>query len=257
MTLSLFLKQFTLAALFYLPLTADGKDIVVSAPNGNHLIFEINPEETFFEVIEKIDHFLDLSPEEQTMFFVSSTKLSENENDKTWQKEYRLDYCLSSRAVYKAATSDKSLPWRDYNVEVTDEEKDIVYYIIHTMGTKSLFKIYNEKSKLKKEGEKIDHLHPFRFLLAIFTDEDLKVDMANIKGSKLVWSEFKKGLFTSLTEETKRNNVTSDQIKDFSDQLGIKDSLIIDSLKKKDWDDFISILIKNVPREGNPDRYDM
>lgn len=258
MVCSKFLKTFTLAALIFAPAVTQGKEIIVRTPHGNNLIFDINPEEPFAEVMEKISMCLDLSTEEQMLLFKDSAGKAVDADYVPGQKEYCLDYKMSNMGVYKAAKSPgKNSDWRDYNVEVTEEERDIIYYIISTMGSDSLVKIYNKKSSLKKAGDKLDHLHPFRFLMTIFTDEDLKVSMANLKGREWVWGYFKDGLFTSLTEETKRNNVTLDQIQDFAKNVGIKHELIINSLKKKDWDEFISILIKNVPREGNPDRYDM
>lgn len=147
--------------------------------------------------------------------------------------------------------------WRDYSEEVTEQEKEYIVYIVTTLGNKALTKIYKEKDNLKKAGDKIDHLHPLRFLRTVFTDEELKAAIANIKESRWVWGEFKKGLFNSLKEETRNKNMGSEYIDDFARAIDIDPSLILPSINQSDWDALVSVLIKNVPREGNPTRYDM
>ncbi len=147
--------------------------------------------------------------------------------------------------------------WRDYNTEVTPLEKEFISFIVSTLGNKSLAKIWKEKSSLKKAGEKIDHIHPLKFLSVVFTDEELKVAIANLKETRWIWNEFKSGLFSSLSEELANENMPEEYILDFSFRLGIDASLIKPSISQADWDEFFSVLIKNVPREGNPDRYDM
>jgi hypothetical protein len=147
--------------------------------------------------------------------------------------------------------------WRDYNQDVTEQEKEDLTYIVTTLGNKSLTKIYKEKENLKKAGDRIDHLHPLRFLRTVFTDEELKAAIANIKESRWVWGEFKKGLFNSLKDETRNKNMNIEFIKDFASSIDIDPALIIPSINESDWDNLITVLIKNVPREGNPTRYDM
>ena len=152
---------------------------------------------------------------------------------------------------------DGSSGWRDYYAEITPIEKEFIAFIVSTLGNKSLTKIWKEKSSLKKAGDKIDHIHPLKFLSVIFSDEQLKVAIANLKESRWVWNEFKSGLYSTLTEELANENISEEHILDFADQLDIDVALITPSITQADWDEFFSVLIKNVPREGNPDRYDM
>lgn len=147
--------------------------------------------------------------------------------------------------------------WRDYSYPASDDEKELIAFIVTTLGNKPLTKIYREKDALKKAGDKIDHIHPLRFLEVVFTDEELKASIANIRESRWVWGEFKKGLFNSLKDETKNRNVTSEYIADFANTVNIDPQLIVPYFLQLDWDGLIFALIKNVPREGNPTRYDM
>ncbi len=156
-------------------------------------------------------------------------------------------------AVNKAA----SKVVRNYKIPATKNEQEIVQYIVITMANKSLAKIWKERNALKKAGDKLEHLHPFRFLLAIFTNEEAKAAMASLKGREWVWGEFKKGLYTSLTEEHEKRNLKVEHVNDFAEQLGIQSQLILPAIKNCDWDELVSALIKHVPREGDPTRYNM
>lgn len=146
---------------------------------------------------------------------------------------------------------------RFYDQLPTEEDRDNVFFIVSTLGNKSLAKVWKSKSSLKKAGEKIEHLHPLRFLEIVFTNEELKAAMHNLKNRDLMWGEFKGGLYGSLAEEFQRGNLTEEQIYDFAGNIGVDISLFYNAIQQKDWDDMLTILIKNVPREGNPGRYDM
>src|SRR5262249_27332316 len=114
-----------------------------------------------------------------------------------------------------------------------------------------------EQSALERAGKQIDHLHPLRFLMTIFTDEKMKAAMGNIHGKSLVWSRFKKGLFQSLEEEDKNDNISLENIKDFATTVEVDHNQLIRPLKQKKWDEFIHFLITHVPRTGDPQRYNM
>lgn len=155
------------------------------------------------------------------------------------------------------ATTLSATELRHYEVPPTDEERELVFYVVNTLGNKSLAKVWKSKSSLKRAGDKIDHIHPLRFLEIVFTDEELKASIRNLRNRDLIWSEFKGGLFGSLAEEAKRNNLTDEQLQDFGQNIGIDITIVYPSILKADWDEMLSLLIKNVPREGDPGRYDM
>lgn len=146
---------------------------------------------------------------------------------------------------------------RDYSREVSEKEKKNISYIITTLGNKPLTRVWKEKSELKKVGDRINAIHPLRFLMCVFTDENLKVAMHNLKGRDWVWNEFKKGLYHSLDEETAAQNMHLEYIQHFSDTLLIQSSLILPAIQQGKWDDFIYLLLKYVPREGDPGRYNI
>jgi hypothetical protein len=163
-----------------------------------------------------------------------------------------LDY-YKVRVIARAA---KNNPFRDYNVPVTKSEKDDLTHIVHTLARSSLAKLGTSKSSLKKVGDRIDHLHPLRFLTIIFTDEELKADIRVIRTRSWVWDTFFEGLADSLQEESKNNNILPEYIEDFSKNVGIDPNLITPSIQARKWKELVNILIDKVPRSGDPGRYE-
>jgi hypothetical protein len=226
-------------------------DIVVRSPAGDHFIVKIAPHETFQEVSAKIDTYLALSPAERAATLVQAGTGGENNTQKG---DVRIDYKPTDVSA-KPAKKDLGL-LRDYTVPATSQEKDTIYYIVTTLGNKSIATIVKETSNLKKTRAKLNNLHPLRFAEVIFTNENLKAAVANIKG-RAWWSQFRSGLTDSLAEESKKQNLNLDQIHDFAKNVGIDPNLIIGPLQKGKWDEFLTILIDKVPRQGDPGRYAM
>lgn len=160
--------------------------------------------------------------------------------------------------IFVAALSAKEEgPLRDYYAEVRPCDKEDVAYIINTMGMGSLTKIATSRASLKKAGKRIDHLHPFNFLLTIFLDEEMKASVHAMRARTWIWDEFFSGVKGSFNEEYARGNVTQEQIDDFAHQLHISPALITPAIKKQDWNQLVKILLKTIPRNTEVDRYDM
>lgn len=148
-------------------------------------------------------------------------------------------------------------PVRDYNHEVTAKEKKDLKFIIKTLSEASLASLWTQQKSLEKAGDRIDHLHPLRFLMTVFTDEELKVGLQNIRSRSWVWDEFFEGLSDSLATEKRKCNLTIPQIDHFASVLGLDPNLLYPSLNANRWCEFIDLLIKLLPRKNNPSHYDM
>src|SRR5262249_3924590 len=146
---------------------------------------------------------------------------------------------LSIPALSPCKIPSKTESYRCYEQKVTKEEKEHLSFIIRSLGFKSLPKVWSDKASLKRSGDKIDHLHPLRFLMFVFTDEELKAAVSNIKGRIFVWSEFKKGLYESLTEETRKDNMSIAYIVDFAKHIQIDSHMIIRPIKNERWDELM------------------
>lgn len=147
--------------------------------------------------------------------------------------------------------------WRSYENGATKEEKSNIAFIVKTLGFESVISIGKEKSSLERTGKKIDHVHPLIFLKTVFTDEELKAGIAAIR-DRVSWVKngFFDGLYESLNDEAERDNLMQ-HVTDFAKKVKINEGLIRSSLEKKKWKEFVSILIDNIPREKDPNRYNM
>jgi hypothetical protein len=164
--------------------------------------------------------------------------------------------CLLAVATPVVATSP---PWRQYGHQLTSDEREQISYIVVTLSEKKESRIILRALSLKRVGDKVNHVHPLRFLEAIFIDEKLKAGVHNIRYNKdaWVWDRFVDGIRTSLDEENKKGNLTDAQLADFANVVGIDVALIRDPVHKCQWDEFVQILLDRIPRNGNISRYDM
>ena len=145
---------------------------------------------------------------------------------------------------------------RTYERPTTKKESDMIYYIVTTLGNGGKLKVAKEAISLERTRPKLDSLHPLRFAEVIFSNEELKPACANIRG-KMWWNKFRHGLTKSLGEESKKHNLTLEQIHDFAQNVNIDPDFIVGPLQKGEWNEFLDILIDKVPRKGEPGRYDM
>lgn len=148
--------------------------------------------------------------------------------------------------------------FRQYQTPVSKKDKEKIRYIVTTLGFESTAKIATERSDLKKTGKEINHIHPLRFLMTVFTDEELKAGVHGIRGRMIgwIWSEFLDGLVKSLDEENAKQNMKMEYIQDFAKTVNIDVNVILPSIQQKKWSDFVNLLIDRIPRKNNPNRYD-
>jgi len=145
---------------------------------------------------------------------------------------------------------------RNYLVDVTPEEKSHIRFIVTTLANKSLIAIALAKSELEEAGDRIDHIHPLRFLMTVFSDEELKVGIRNIRGKGWIWNHFLGGLKDTLSTESQIGNMKVEYIANFSHIVKINPAVITPAISLQKWDDFVDLLITHIPRKGDHDRYD-
>lgn len=158
---------------------------------------------------------------------------------------------------YLVRASKKSGVTRNYDVPMTEDEKKDIAFILTTLAKSSLTSLASSKSSLNKAGDRIDHIHPFRFLSFVFTDEQLKTCVSAIRSRSWVWDHFFDGLQRSLKEESQKNNLTASQVNEFASLIGVAAAPIQNAVNNKRWKELVNFLIDAIPRAGNPNRYDM
>jgi hypothetical protein len=217
-------------------LIATPHELVITNTEGEEFLFEVQPEDTIQTLFQVARQYIPSVNDEQAI----KIELSENQGT----------------LLVKAYECSKAPP-RDYYAAVTSQEKKDITFILKTLANNSLIKITKEKSNLKKAGDRIDNIHPFKFLETIFTDEELKVCIRNLEGKSWVWSEFRDGITSSLGKEAAVDNLRPEYIDNFAKTVNIDVNVILPTIKSKSWSKLISDLIAKVPRSGESDRYTM
>lgn len=158
-----------------------------------------------------------------------------------------------SSEIYKERPAD----FRNYYRSVSDEEIKDMRFILKALAQKSLVSLWGYKGELEEAGDRIEHIHPLRFLECIFTDDELIVYIQNIKSrGGWVWSEFASGFKKSFQEEADRGNLLEEYLIDFMSKIKLDLNLVYKKFRKQDWEDFIKILITNAQRNGDPSKHD-
>lgn len=152
----------------------------------------------------------------------------------------------------------KEGPRRDYNILPTEQDKQNIKYIVKTLSTTSLLKLKGQEGALKKVGDRIDHVHPLRFLEVLFSNEEMKAYAHAVRGRTFfVWGEFFGGLKNSLQEESVRGNMTDAQIAQFSKNVGVPVASVQGLIKNRQWQQLYDTLLKQLPRKGNTKKFNM
>ena len=238
------MKIFSLYTLFAVcaiaPLTSEW--IEVRTPSGKCCSFEIESEQPFNEVMDQIQSYL--VQEEQS-------------NEESTEKLILRPMCVMDFMSGKMAGVQENGSRRDYLEVVTGDERSDIRYIVTNLATNSWTKLLRNKSSLERAGDRIEHIHPLRFLGCIFSDEELKAGLCSIRERKQVWKEFSSSLFATLDEESRYKNLKIEYIQDFAQALHVDIDAILPSIENRQWSSLITTLLRLLPRQDNPNRYDM
>lgn len=149
---------------------------------------------------------------------------------------------VSSTAKIEAI--EKKNSFKDYHRPILDpDETKIIKEVIHTLATANIFKLPGLKSGLYKKGKKIDHVHPLRQLVYIFTNPDLKEDFRQVSKRSIVWRQYSSEMGDVLALEAGRNNLI-EHVEDFAAALKVSPSTARSYLNRKKWRDFLEWLIE-------------
>lgn len=202
-------------------------DVTVETPSGNYFIMEVEDFETLANLQQNIESDLNLPIDRQELIVKSC------------------DYETLLAAQQENMVRKPAHYVRNYDAPVTNAEKKDIRYIVQSLADKSLFSLLRHKGSLEAAGDRINQVHPLRFLMCIFTDPELKRGVKDIyKRGGWVWSDFIGGLNSSLEEESYRNNLRDDQVNDFAKVVGVNPNLIFPAIRKRHWTEFVVILIK-------------
>lgn len=146
---------------------------------------------------------------------------------------------------------------RVYDREPSWQDRSDVHYVVNNLAERKWYWLLAHMGEMKRAGDRIEPLHPLRFLQVVFTDEKLKSSIRNIssKGGRF-WNELMGGLKRSLSEEQGKGNITTKQVNEFAKAVGIEPLLISGAITASRWDDFVALLIQHVPNQNDGNRID-
>lgn len=144
----------------------------------------------------------------------------------------------------KATTEKRAPGTRSYDTSITEQEKENIRFIIMTLATKSQVALLFEKGALNQAGNRVEHVHPLKFLSYIFSDSALRRAVVKIKG--IAWNRFVNDMGENLAKEANRNNLKKEYIADFAQTVGVSESKLEPLAEKGQWQAFINTVRANI-----------
>lgn len=210
------------------------QELVINTSSGIDYFLEIQPEDSFEEVIK--------------------TMRSLEINDPS--KDLQVSMNIQSKRIEAKTKAVANAP-RDYYKPLSSKDKENITYLLNTLGYQSILKISSKRSSLEKIGDQIEPIHPLQFFKFVFSNDELVVAMRNIKSRTWIWKDFIGRILESLNSEMIAGNLTQGQVQDFLSAVNIDPSLVNAPIQARDWNGFVDNLILHVPRNNDSNRYDM
>lgn len=126
----------------------------------------------------------------------------------------------------------------------TEQDQANIYEIISTMAEKGKLSLLFHQSHLRELGAQINHVHPLKFLAAIFKDPHLKSCMFYIWDDYFKRNGFLDGLGPSLTREVEKGKLHT-YLSDFAKDVGVLPDLLKPYFDARDWENMVIFLIQS------------
>jgi len=127
----------------------------------------------------------------------------------------------------------KSDPVYD-NLVCTEEDQMLITTLILTLSESNPFTLIIQQEQLRKIGEQINHVHPFKFLGTIFSNPRLKLGMRNVMGNIFKAQGFLDGLAPSLTREASKGKLLQ-YLDKFAEEVGVDSTALKKLYENKNW----------------------
>ena len=131
-----------------------------------------------------------------------------------------------------------------YLLPITKREEKIIARIITTMSDNSLYKLLWKKGEMERLGDQIHHVHPLRFLGAIFSKQKLKASMRTVRRSYFKWNGFMNGLNGRMDEEMRNDNIYP-HLEGFAEYVNVDVDSVAHYIKRHDWEGLANFLIEH------------
>lgn len=241
------IKSFTnlLVSLLLFTHYTDCTEIYVTQSYGQTLVLECSPNEHLEELQTQIEELFQIPAESQTWTI----------NGNTLNPFGSLHTLIGKIEV--STTADPRNTAKDYYLLPNKDDEKNITYMIKTLADKSLPALAFCRGDLQDAGDAVAHLHPLRFFEVVFTNEELKVGIRNMKKRKQIWPEFASGMANSFKNEAAVGNMKKEYLEEFAAKVGLDLSKVLPLAENGKWLDFLNGLVLHIPRIGEFDKYDM
>ena len=139
-----------------------------------------------------------------------------------------------------------------YNkLPLTEEEARIIYQIIDAVGNWGIPKLYKKEDEIGALGNKVQHVHPFKFMETVLNTPHLKQSMILIEDGifNLKWRGFfdgssqSAGFIAKCEREYARDNLAP-YIVGFCQAVKANPEQVRHFVEKKEWEKLVRFLIK-------------
>jgi|GEM_PF-1652202 len=156
----------------------------------------------------------------------------------------------------KNSTIDgKDIASEMYNqLPLTEEEAKIIYQIVDALDSWGYGKLLKKEDELAALGNKVQHVHPFKFFEIVLNNPHLKEAMISISKQSIVnykpkWRGFFDGSsqspgFTVKCEREHANDNLAPYIVGFCQAVKANPEQVRFFIEKKDWEQFVRFLIQ-------------
>ncbi len=125
---------------------------------------------------------------------------------------------------------------------ISKDDAETIWKIIDTVANNNPIKLAFKKNDLERKGQKVNHVHPLKFLGTIFSDPHLKACMTEIEDSYFKWNGFIGGLAGRMNEEYTRNNLLP-YIQGFCQAVKANPEKVREYVLKRDWEGLVRYLL--------------
>lgn len=235
------------------------EELNVQTSDGNQITLDIHENDTFFDVMSRLSDLLPSLMDDGCCHLAQGQHFLFSKEHSNQNIRYAVNI-FNENDVKIISTSSRHMPIgvRNYHTSLTEAQRTDIRYIVTTLGNVPIPNLLFYKSSLEDAGDRIDSVHPLRFLEYVFTNEELKVGIRNVKAKgNWVYGDFLGGLSNSLNEESDYMNMTDEFITDFANNVQIDLASIYPIIKQRQWGLLIDTLISKIPRKGDTKRYNM
>ncbi len=121
-----------------------------------------------------------------------------------------------------------------YSLPISGADKNNITWIINTIAKSNLVKLGLNGNDVRKRGDKIEHVHPLRFLSYVMGEGGLRGDMKKITKSSFKWNNFMDSFSKRLTREMNNNNLLP-YVSGFAHSLNVDENTVRSIIERQDW----------------------